>query len=251
MSGWLEARGVQHRPPMTPVFDDSSTVCDESEDDATEGQSALSITYSVFPDVKAESITRKEMRWSDIVSVLMAPKERASKEDCPLLKLATFGDNRTGKNCLRSDGNRPGHPERDPALPDGDKDLMTKLRVEAEGVLAWLVAGAVAYSQEGVEPPDEVSRMTRDYFMDQDALGRWLEQFKPCDTKDGELAGDLFDAFVTWCNDEGIDEFHPSNQTGFSLELRRRGYERRKGKDGMRYGLRTVSGSKLVTGDGL
>ncbi|MCX7168617.1 MAG: phage/plasmid primase, P4 family [Rhodocyclales bacterium] len=147
--------------------------------------------------------------------------------------------------------NRPGHPERDPNLPEGDKDLMTKLRAEAEGVLAWLVAGAVAYSQEGVEPPGEVSRMTRDYFMDQDALGRWLEQFKPCDTKDGELAGDLFDAFVTWCSDEGIDEFHPSNQTSFSLELRRRGHERRKGKDGMRYGLRTVSGSKLVTGDGL
>lgn len=105
MSGWLEVMGGQHRSPINPAFNDSSIACDESEDDIAEGQSALSITYSVFPSVQAESITQKEMRWGDIVSVLLAPKERASKADCPLLKLATFGDKRTGKNCLRSDGN--------------------------------------------------------------------------------------------------------------------------------------------------
>jgi putative DNA primase/helicase len=49
--------------------------------------------------------------------------------------------------------NRPGHPAPDPALPDGDKGLLATLRAEAPGILAWLVRGAVAYSQRGLEPP--------------------------------------------------------------------------------------------------
>lgn len=134
--------------------------------------------------------------------------------------------------------NRPGHPERDPNLPDGDKDLVGKLKAEAEGVLAWLVAGAVAYVRDGIEPPAEVVRMTRDYFNDQDALGKWLEEHEACDPKAGELAGALFEAFTNWCHHEGLMDFRPSNQTAFSLELQKRGYEKRKGKDGARYGLR-------------
>lgn len=149
--------------------------------------------------------------------------------------------------------NRPGHPERDPALPDGDKDLMTKLRAEGEGVLAWLVEGAVRYTKEGLEPPGEVARMTREYFRDQDALGRWIEQYEKCDPRDGTGAGDLFGAFEAWCVEEEIEKWHPSNSTAFSSAMRARGVEKRKAKDGARYGLRVKPVSELdrVTGDGL
>lgn len=134
--------------------------------------------------------------------------------------------------------NRPGHPERDPNLPDGDKDLMAKLKAEAEGVLAWLISGAVAYVRDGITPPAEVVRMTRDYFNDQDALGKWLEDYEICAPKDGQLAGALFDEFSTWCHQEGFADFRPNNQKAFSLELKKRGHEKRKGNDGARYGLR-------------
>lgn len=138
--------------------------------------------------------------------------------------------------------NRPGHPERDPRLPDGDRDLMGKLKEEAEGVLAWLVRGVVAYLAEGLVPPGEVTRMTRDYFNDQDAFGAWLETCERCEPQAGELASDLFERFLSYCNSEGLADPHPSTQRAFSSELQRRGVEKRRDNQGARYGLRETSG---------
>ena len=132
--------------------------------------------------------------------------------------------------------NRPGHPDRDLSLPDGDKTLPEKLKAEAEGVLAWLVAGAVAYAVEGLEPPDEVVRMTRDYFKGQDPVGLWLDTCERCEARQGGRATDLFEVFCGWCEEEGFDE--AISQKAFSSKLKARGIEGRKGEDGMRYGLR-------------
>ena len=43
--------------------------------------------------------------------------------------------------------NRPGVPNPDPNLPNGDKDLARKLDAESAGILAWIVEGAVTYSR--------------------------------------------------------------------------------------------------------
>jgi putative DNA primase/helicase len=48
--------------------------------------------------------------------------------------------------------NRPGEVERNPTLPDGDKSLGTTLKLEAEGILTWLVRAAMAYREHGVKP---------------------------------------------------------------------------------------------------
>ena len=134
--------------------------------------------------------------------------------------------------------NRPGHPDRDSMLPDGDKTLPDKLKVEAEGVLAWLVEGAVAYSSDGLEPPDEVVRMTRDYFKDQDPVGLWLETCEPCEHRHGGLAKELLDAFRCWCSREGFLEGSVMSAKTFSQTLKARGIESHRGNAGMRYGLR-------------
>lgn len=136
--------------------------------------------------------------------------------------------------------NRPGHPERNPALPDGDKDLPTKLKQEAEGVLAWLIAGAVAYAQEGLEPPDEVVRMTKAFFMDQDPLGRWLDTCAPCEARTGTSAANLFKAFTEWQSAED-EEGGPVSQKAFSQALAARGITKHTDKSGAKYGLRVVS----------
>lgn len=134
--------------------------------------------------------------------------------------------------------NRPGHPERDPKLPDGDKALPEKLKAEAEGVLAWLVAGAVAYHREELNPPPEVVRMTRAYFKDQDPIGLWLDTCEPCDHRHGAKASELFDAFCRWCDEEGYDEAAFLTQKAFSNKLKARGFETHKCKDANRYALR-------------
>ncbi len=142
--------------------------------------------------------------------------------------------------------NRPGHTERDPSLPDGDKNLPEKLKAEVEGVLAWLVAGAVAYAADGLEPPEEVVRMTRNYFKDQDPMGLWLETCEPCDPRQGDKASDLREAFCRWCSDEGFSEGATLSQKAFSDKLKARGIESHKGKDGRRYGLHAQDDGELV-----
>lgn len=142
--------------------------------------------------------------------------------------------------------NRPGVPDRDPTLPDGDKELPEKLKAEAEGVLAWLVAGAVGYRREGLEPPAEVARMTRDYFKDQDPLGLWLNECETCEPAAGTGAAELYDAFRLWCHSEGFLDAATWSQTGFSTKLKKLGIEGVRSNKGKRYGLRIREFPDLV-----
>jgi putative DNA primase/helicase len=120
--------------------------------------------------------------------------------------------------------NRPGETDRDPALPDGDAGLAATLKAEYEGILSWLVLGAVLYYKEGLAPPEEVVTKTREYVAAQDHLGRWLATMRRCPAKSGTRAADLFSAFTQWCCAEGCP-VEPANQTAFSRSLRTRGIE--------------------------
>ncbi len=132
--------------------------------------------------------------------------------------------------------NRPGNPERDPNLPDGDKDLQGKLRQEAEGILAWLIKGAVAYASEGLEPPSEVANMTREFFKDQDPFRRWLDTCIRCDAKSGARAAQLFEVFNQWREAEG-EESGPKSQKAFSTALATHGVDKHTDSGGVRYAL--------------
>lgn len=132
--------------------------------------------------------------------------------------------------------NRPGEYERDEALPDGDKTLAAQLASEAEGILAWLVQGAVLYQQEGLTPPDEVVALTRDYVLEQDSFGRWLATLQRCAPKQGTFAKDLFGQFDSWMRSEGL-KTDTYNQTTFGTELKKRSVEFERCASGIRYGL--------------
>lgn len=137
--------------------------------------------------------------------------------------------------------NRPGHPEQDPNLPAGDKTLSEKLKAEAVGILAWLVAGAVAYVKHGLEPPTEVASMTRDFFKDQDSFQQWRDTCQPCEAQQGETASSLFRCYQLWCVAEGFGLDAAGNQTSFSNKLKALGIESHKTNTGNRYGLRAVA----------
>jgi P4 family phage/plasmid primase-like protien len=135
--------------------------------------------------------------------------------------------------------NRPGEIERDPTLPDGDKDLATTLKSEYEGILAWLVRGAMFYQRDGLNPPGEVTLTTRNYIKAQDHLGRWLATMKRCPAHPyGTKAAALFGLFSTWCAQEGCP-IDPPNQNAFSRALRARGIESKETRMAMMWGLTT------------
>lgn len=82
----------------------SSFKVNHSTVDAAECAS-LMLDFSVFPSLSAKVIERKQTGWRDLVDMLSHPDVYPSKEGCPLIKLATFGEKRTDKGALRHDDN--------------------------------------------------------------------------------------------------------------------------------------------------
>lgn len=136
--------------------------------------------------------------------------------------------------------NRPGVPSRDPNLPDGDKHLMQTLLAEGEGILAWIISGAVAYARDGLEPPPEVSARTLAYFAEQDAFGQWMASMERCSAKAGTGAATLFGSFQAWCVGEGVQDASPSTQRAFASRLQAQGIESARVSSGTVWGLRTA-----------
>jgi putative DNA primase/helicase len=62
---------------------------------------------------------------------------------------------------FRMKWNRPGETRPDPKLENADKNLMDTLKLEYEGILLWLIHGAIFYNKEGLNPPIEVTAYTR------------------------------------------------------------------------------------------
>lgn len=139
--------------------------------------------------------------------------------------------------------NRPGEVGSDPNKPNADPTLADILKGEAEGVLAWLVAGAQDYAREGLAAPADVARMTREYFDEQDPLGQWLASCEECEVKQGETAATLHTHYRQWCEAEGRTAGTP---TGFSLGLKARGIKNNRTKRGAVYGLRPLQDDDLA-----
>ena len=58
-----------------------------------------------IPTVNAKEAHAAEITWAEIVERCTNPPSYPTKAACPLIKLATFGEQRTAKGCLRHDAN--------------------------------------------------------------------------------------------------------------------------------------------------
>jgi hypothetical protein len=61
--------------------------------------------YTIFADKRALRKSAVPGHWGRLIKSLEKPLAVKSKDDCPLLKLATFGDKKSATGCLRSDDN--------------------------------------------------------------------------------------------------------------------------------------------------
>lgn len=135
--------------------------------------------------------------------------------------------------------NRPGVGNPNPKLPDGDKTLPDKLMEEREGILAWLVSGAVRYIKEDLNPPGVVVEQVQSYFESQDPLAQWLALCERCDVADGLQASEAYEAFRDWAVSEGFEYSQVLTQTGFGRRLGEHGFDSLRNKTGRRWGIRT------------
>jgi putative DNA primase/helicase len=88
---------------------------------------------------------------------------------------------------------------------DKDPDLDQKLRDEAPGILNWLVEGALAYQEEGLDMPPAVEIATADYRGSEDILARFAIDSDLVFDQTLEIAtADLTKALKEWCEAENI-----------------------------------------------
>ncbi|MBI4563844.1 MAG: hypothetical protein HY716_04020 [Planctomycetes bacterium] len=109
-----------------------------------------------------------------------------------------------------------------------DKELPAKLRAEAEGILAWLVRGAVAWYAEGLRDPAEVLAATAEYREEQDALAGFIEDCCIVLPPARASARDLYTAYTRWVEEKGTGD--PVKQNAFGRRLADRGFRREKNR---------------------
>ncbi|GHF81898.1 DNA primase family protein [Streptomyces thermodiastaticus] len=111
--------------------------------------------------------------------------------------------------------------ERDSGLPD-------RLKQAAPAVLAWAYAGWLDYQQQGLNPPEAVRVRTEQYKADSDTLGRFLSERTMANRHGAVRARELFQAWSSWCHDNGIKADEIGSEVAFAASMKARGYEKAK-----------------------
>ena len=112
-----------------------------------------------------------------------------------------------------------------------DPRLTEKLLAERDGILAWSVAGCLAWQREGLKPPACVQAATEEYFEAEDALGRWIDERCVREVNAKSLTAELFTDWKQWAEASG--EFIGS-QRRFSDLLITRGIDKWRNSAGVR-----------------
>ncbi len=117
----------------------------------------------------------------------------------------------------------------DVVIPEDRRDgkLPERLALEADGILAWVVAGYRQWQDRGLAEPEQVTAATSAFRGESDMLGLFLEQ--RCRLDAGPFAtvqsSHLFASWCDWCKRENVDA---GTQTAFSRELADRGHDKKK-----------------------
>lgn len=113
-----------------------------------------------------------------------------------------------------------------------DKDLPAKLKVEAEGIIAWLIRGMKRYQVEGLEKlPARVQKEIAEYKSDMDLIGQFIED--SCDVHP-DYRCSLDTLFAHWrrsAESSGFNKFIDDKRT-FSNLMNDKGFERSRFYEG-------------------
>ena len=123
-----------------------------------------------------------------------------------------------------------------------DRRLPDKLIAEAEGILAWAVAGARHCYETGLNQPPEVKAANEEWRCEADQLARFIEEY--CVVGDGSTAqaSSLFCQYGRWCEESGerTMTFH-----AFGKKLGQKGFEKHHTEKGTQYQRIGLKGDAL------
>jgi putative DNA primase/helicase len=111
-------------------------------------------------------------------------------------------------------------------IPDDriDKNLLSKLLAEAEGILAWAVAGAWLWHRSGLGKPPEVDVAKDEWRSQMDQIGRFIEERCVISDAFRVAASVLYGAYKAWAEASGE---HAATSTEFGIKVTGRGLQKR------------------------
>lgn len=135
-----------------------------------------------------------------------------------------------------------------------DTRIAEHLNDEKEGVLAWIVAGAVEWHRDGLNPPDAVLAASKEYQSEQDRIMQFIHEECELHPEHSEkltapFGGGLYPAYTTWCKASGIFALQKNR---FLQELERcvpffaNRTEKAVGENGKRRNFAKIYGLRLI-----
>lgn len=106
-----------------------------------------------------------------------------------------------------------------------DKAMPAKLKSEYPGILAWCVRGCLEWQARGLDEPQAVMDATGDYRKEQDALGRFLEEFTIIARCAKAKARPLYQRYKRWADES--NEKNVLSEKAFGQALEKRGLEKK------------------------
>lgn len=119
---------------------------------------------------------------------------------------------------------KPGDDRR-PNDKDADLLLDRKLAQELPGILNWAIEGCMAWQEQGLNPPEAVTELTRQYRQDSDIVGLWADQFIVEKRGARLYSGEAYKSFRAWAEEvQGVK--YPMSQFAWSKQMIDKGYNK-------------------------
>ena len=112
-----------------------------------------------------------------------------------------------------------------------DLDLPEKLAAENEGILNWIIEGALNYNANGLVIPEKILKNTTDYREELDIVQTWIES--ECELTGSDTNQNLWASFSSFVKFRGYETVIKSSQK-LSNNLNGRGFERARFNNGIR-----------------
>ncbi len=112
-----------------------------------------------------------------------------------------------------------------------DPNLEPKLMEERDGILGWMVEGAVKWQRDGLKLSPTIRREGASYRKDSDLLGQFLGEVCITDPNESVLQADLYRQYRAWTQANGIGAIAKAS---FTRRLAERGHTEKK-SNGQRF----------------
>ncbi|MCI0778035.1 MAG: hypothetical protein J4N95_07630, partial [Chloroflexi bacterium] len=119
----------------------------------------------------------------------------------------------------------------------GDKGLEEKLLSESAGILTWLVQGALAWQERGLEPPKAVTIATEAYRLESDRLAEFIEGCCVTGAEFSVKANAIYKQYRDWADEQGLQKQEILSSTKFGTMMGERYDKRREGRGNVYVGI--------------